>query len=68
MSVSLELLFLLERKVTKDSWPRDRFSWQDVACGGNRQLTSALPPLREMPLPALDSPIPETKSVLQYRL
>lgn len=58
MSVSSEC-FLMERKVTKDSWPRDRFSWKDVACGGNRQLTSvSLPPRANLPTQFLTLPNP----------
>lgn len=69
MSVSLELLFLLERKVTKESWPRGRFSGQDVACGWKKQLTSISPP-PEVNLscpPALDS-LQSLKLSPRYRL
>lgn len=63
MFVSLEL-FLLERKVSKDSWPRSRFSGKDVACGGNRQLTFISPPPNvNLPPQFLSLPNP-TKSVL----
>ena len=63
MFVSLEL-FLLEKKVSKGSWPRGRFSGKDVACGGNRQLTFVSPPPNvNLPPQFLSLPNP-TKSVL----